>query len=687
MKKRFLIWAAVLALCLAAAAPAAAANVFLFTEKTVSLFEGETLQTELTREGVYDGDGEIVYASSKAGIASVTEDGLITAVSKGQAEISASLNRNGKRVGRCVVKVNVLRAVSKVTLNTTKLSVYNPDDAAVAGLLQNATEHQVIVVPAGSAVSLAATCTPKDASNLKVTYTSDDEGVAKAAGASLRAVQRGECDLTVASVQNPDVTETFRILVIQPVKKIEIDAGSRKVSAGSTLQLTAACLPDNASIPQVTWSSKNPQIATVDGNGLVTGLKKGNASITATAADGSKASATVLLAVLQPVTGVTAVTPEIEVTTGRTVTARAQAQPADATDKTLTWSSSDETVATVRGNGQVTGVRAGECILTAASNSNPDEFVFIPVTVSQLVTKIENTNSADELTIKTGETVQTRWNVLPEDATNKEVTYKSNAARVATVDENGLVTAAGRGVATIYAAAKDSGRKQGAVKVTVIQPVTGVSMRRDMYYIQRGWSGSVQAVVEPRNANNQKVYWSSENEGIASVRSSGTSTGLVYGVANGTTTITGTTEDGGFTASTKVKVANFNGAVLVEELYVDANNKIKITLRNMTQDITLAKVRFRVECFDMEGNPMVCNRDGVSPFFDGTYPYLIDPLERSVHGSFNFENFVIDQPLGAVVLTVLSWKDADGYSWTIPDEELVHSTWTRVGPVIPEGVG
>ena len=84
---------------------------------------------------------------------------------------------------------------------------------------------------------------------------------------------------------------------------------------------------------------------------------------------------------------------------------------------------------------------------------------------------------------------------------------------------------------------------------------------------------------------------------------------------------------------------------------------------------------------------MVCNTDGVSTFFDGNYPYLIEPLERSMHGAFNFGDYMIDQPLGSVVLTVLSWRDADGYAWTIPEEERVQSTWTRVRPYFPEGVG
>ena len=688
MKKRTIAWLIVLAVCLSAV-PALAANVFQFTEKVINIFEGDTYPTELKREGSYDGDGEIVYASNREAYVSVSQDGVLTAVSKGRADVTASLMRNGKRVGQAKTTVNVLRAVNKVTLNTSKMSVYEPGDPAVAGLLKEPTDNQVIVIPAGSYVALAATCTPEDASDRKVTYTSTDAGVVKAQGTSMKALQRGECDLIVASVQNPEVTETFHVLVIQPVKKITIDAGNKTVAAGSTLQLTALCQPDNASIQDVTWTSKTPQYATVDENGVVTGVARGNANIVATAADGSRVAASVSVSVTQPVTSISMTTPEVQVIAGRSATAKATALPANASDKKLTWSSSDDSIATVRANGQVTGVKAGTCTIYATSVSNPEVSVSATVVVSQLVTKIENTNMPDELNILVGQSVQTRWNILPEDATLKELTFKSNYPKLASVDQNGLVTGLGRSVATITAVSKDAGKKYGTVKVNVIQPATGVNLPRTRYYIQRGGSGNVTANVEPKNANNRNISnWYSSDEGIATVRRNGSATGLIYGVSTGTTYITAVTEDGGFTASTQIRVGNWNSAVLVEELYVDQNNNIRITMRNMTQDVTFSNIHFIVECYDTEGNPFICNQDGESMYFEANYPHILGPYERTIHGSFSFGNYMIDRPLGGLILTVTSWKDAEGSLYTIPESERIKTTWNRMGPINPgEGVG
>ena len=674
--KKALTCLLVMLLCAGIVIPAMAANVFLFTTKSVQLFEGQTYQTEVRREGNYDGDGEVVYAATKTNVATVSEDGIITAVGKGTTEVTASLMRNGKRVGQTKMTVQVLRAVQKVTLNTVKLSVYDPDHPSVASLLKAPTENQVLVIPAGTAVPLAATCTPEDASSKKITYTTSDAGVARISGTSLKAVQRGECDLTVQSAQNPEVTETFRVLVIQPVKKITIDAGDKKVAAGSRMELDAICAPDNASITEVTWSSKNPNIATVDESGMVTGVKKGTASIVATAADGSKVTCTVMITVTQPVTSINITQADIPVVVGRTAQAKIQVLPAEANDKTVTWSTSDTSIATVR-NGQITGVKAGICTVTCTSNSNPEVSATATVTVSQLVTKIVNVNDPSELTLKTGESGQLKWSVQPDDATNKGLTFKSQAPKVATVDANGVVTAVGRGVATITATAQDASKRQGNIKVTVIQPVTGVSMQRDLYYVQRGGASNVRAVVQPKNANNQKVIWSSADDRIASVRSNGTITGLVSGITSGMTTVYAYTDDGGFTASTQIRVGDFNEAVMVESLEVNANNEIRIVLRNMSQELTLENVHYKIECFDYDGNPMICNQDGESTFFEGDYPFVLNPYERTTHGAFRFRNYVIDQSLGSVVLTILNWKDSDGYTWYIPEDDQIRTMWTR----------
>ena len=209
----------------------------------------------------------------------------------------------------------------------------------------------------------------------------------------------------------------------------------------------------------------------------------------------------------------------------------------------------------------------------------------------------------------------------------------------------------------------------------MIQPVTGVEMQKPMYYVQLGWGGNVRAVVQPRNANNQKVLWSSMDEGIVTIRSNGTSTGHVEGLRRGTTTITAYTEDGGYTATADVRVDNFNEVVMAEGLEVNGQNQIRIVLRNMSDNITLQNIYYTIECFDLARTPIICNTDGVSTSFTGYYPFEVLPRERTVHGCFRFRDYVIDRPLGIVILTVTGWKDVNGVSWTIPETERIPRQW------------
>ena len=663
--------------CLLAALPAMAAGVFLFTEKSVTLGEGETFQTALRREGVYDGDGEITYSSSKPGIAAVNEDGTVTAVARGDALIYANLIRNGKRVGRAQLIVKVVRHVTRVTLSTAGLAVYEPDDPTVGELLREGTEHRVLAIASGTSVTLSATCTPADASNRAVSYATSDAGVASITNNKvLRAVQRGVCELTLTSADNPEATETFTVVVTQPVKAVQIQTETTAVDAGDSISLTAECEPEDASVRDVEWTSRNPDIARVDANGTVTGLKRGSAVITATATDGSRAKGSITIQVLQPVTELSINPQEVRVTTGRYAMVKVGVQPVNASDRAVTWRSSDESIATVA-NGKVVGQKAGTCTITCASESNPEVTASATVIVTQLVKSIEFTTPKEQLNLRTGEQVQLQWAIGPEDATDTAVTFRSAHPKVATVDSNGVVTAVGRGTAGIYVTAQDPSRKQAVTKVTVIQPVTGVEMQKPLYYVQLGGGGNVRAVVQPRNANNQKVFWTSEDESIVTIRSNGTNTGRAEGHLRGPTSVTAYTEDGGFTATANVRVGNFNEAVMCEDLEVDGQNQIRIVLRNMSDDITLQNIYYTIECFDLDRNPMICNTDCVSTSFPGYYPFEVAPKERTVHGCFRFQNCIIDRPLGIVVLTVTGWKDVDGGTWTIPESERVPRQWVN----------
>ena len=165
---------------------------------------------------------------------------------------------------------------------------------------------------------------------------------------------------------------------------IELGQASAEMTEGETLQLTATVLPEDATDKSVTWSTSDENVATVDDSGLVTAVAPGTATITATTADGSNLSASCTVTIEPNIVLATSIELDLdnaEMTEGNTTQLTATVLPEDATDKSVAWSTNDETVATVDGNGLVTAVAPGTAIITATTNDGSDLSASCTVTV------------------------------------------------------------------------------------------------------------------------------------------------------------------------------------------------------------------------------------------------------------------------------------------------------------------
>jgi len=162
----------------------------------------------------------------------------------------------------------------------------------------------------------------------------------------------------------------FVVYYTVAVTGMTIDPATASLTVGETLTLTPTVLPDTATDKTVTWTTSDETVATVDANGVVTALAAGEATITATANDGSGVTGTCTVTVSEPTVAVTSVTvepTELNLNVNDSATLTATVLPDTATDKTVTWTSSDETVATVDANGVVTAVARGEATITVTT--------------------------------------------------------------------------------------------------------------------------------------------------------------------------------------------------------------------------------------------------------------------------------------------------------------------------------
>ena len=214
-------------------------------------------------------------------------------------------------------------------------------------------------LPVGKSLLLSVSVFPDNATNKAIVWSSSDNSVVAVEDGLVTALKMGEAKVKAVC------GEKFAICVVK-VKPIEVesltlDETNVNLRCGQTTTLTATVAPSDATDKTITWSSSNPSVATVEG-GVVKALMVGSATITAKAGDKTATCAVTVEAT--PVTSITLDRTTASLKVGQSVTLAATVNPSDATDKTVTWNSSNPSVATVE-NGIVKAVKIGSATITA----------------------------------------------------------------------------------------------------------------------------------------------------------------------------------------------------------------------------------------------------------------------------------------------------------------------------------
>ena len=258
------------------------------------------------------------------------------------------------------------------------------------------------------------------------------------------------------------------------VESVTLSQSSAEIEIGQTLQLNATVSPSTATRKDITWSSSKSSVASVSSSGLVSAVSEGTTTITATA-DGKKGECTV--SVVKKAIAVSEIKldkTELTLYEGEEETLTASVLPEDATDKTITWTSSDKSIASVE-SGKVKAVGKGTATITASAGGKSAS---CSIVVLRPVSGISLNQSTLELPLEKSETLTAT--VIPSDATLRgEITWSSSNTQVATID-GGKVTAVGMGTATISVSLEGytaecnvnvKGMEYGKVAITDLKPV------------------------------------------------------------------------------------------------------------------------------------------------------------------------------------------------------------------------
>lgn len=355
----------------------------------------------------------------------------------------------------------------------------------------------------------------------RVTWSSSAPEIASVSTSGrVRAHAEGTAQITVSVPSG--ASASCLVTVEVPARSVALSIAKADIYLGGEgLTLRAAVLPEAATTRTVAWTSLNPKIASVDENGRVTPLAAGTARIVAAAKNGVKRTATIHVRI--PAQSVTLSRAELTVYAGKSARLTASVLPKNAFDKKVTWSSSDESVASVSRTGTVTGKSEGTAVLTArtASGATAQCTVRVEVAVKKIALQAPARLSLGEAD------APLTWQITPANATNQALTFSSSRPGVATVDERGVVHALSVGT-TRLTALSASGAK-ASVTLRVVQPPESIALSRETLAVTIRRTARLSAEVLPKNAYDRKVVWSSSNPSVATVSRTGVVTGKAVG--------------------------------------------------------------------------------------------------------------------------------------------------------------
>ena len=413
-----------------------------------------------------------------------TEDGNTTHVSAGH--IATVTDKTGRGILQAQIDVatgSVVQAIAEKNTYMTGVAV-----AGSAGLSEDVMASAEAVFT-GTANADDVNSLEKEGTHVLLVCT-DDDGTLKVRSTgelSIAIVEEdGKTKVDVVNKATGTVVDYISggsVIFTNPDFSVckptdcQVNPKTLELTVGDTRQLSATVIPTQCN-QSVTWRSSNEKMATVDDKGVVTAVAVGVVLIHVVPISNiytrSDRCIVTINAKTIAVTGVTLNKTSLDMKVGDSETLTATVAPEDATNKAVTWKSSNESVATVDDNGKVTTVGVGEATITATTTDG-EKTAECKVTVKAAtvaVTGVSLDQTSLDLTV--GDSKTLKATVAPLDATNQNVTWESNNTAAATVDQNGAVKAVGVGEATITVTTED-GSKTATCTVKVSKKAGSIS--------------------------------------------------------------------------------------------------------------------------------------------------------------------------------------------------------------------
>lgn len=449
-------------------------------------------------------DRTVLWESSNTNVCIVDSNGLVEAVGTGSCTILCK-SLDGNFTAMC--NIYVKQPVTQVVLNTTDITVRQ-----------------------GQVFWLNATCLPENADNKIVTWESRDEKVCKVeSDGKVTAVGAGTTSIIATNVDT-GLTAFCVVTVTQPVTGIKLNSDYQQLWVGAKYAIIPTVEPYDAENKNVTYMSSDPEVASVDENGVVTALKGGSCVIEVTT-EVNKLTAACTIDVKEYVSTIELSETDKLMNIGATGTLIAKVGSDTATNKNLTWSSSNNDVCYVDQEGNISANGVGSAVITATAVDGSGVSASCIVRVINPVTGLYV--EPDTVRLLIGDSVRATAVITPDEATIKDVTWKSSNESVAVVDESGEIFAVGTGKCKVTATSQDGNNITGTcwVYVTPVVNISSLRINSKEIYMLTGRARQLSVIVRPV-VNNDSYEWYSTDTGIVQVDQDGVITTVGPGTAD-----------------------------------------------------------------------------------------------------------------------------------------------------------
>lgn len=307
-------------------------------------------------------------------------------------------------------------------------------------------------------------------------WKSSDESVAKVSNTGIvTGMGYGDATITCTASDDEYIFAESVFHIVLPVSALTLDQAnvtlllSDQNPSSALASLSCAIQPENAHIKDVVWSSSDPNIVTVDEKGHLSAVSPGTAMITVRAADPESTARpmTSRVTVLQAVTKLSLSDSSLSININANAQLKVTAFPENASNKKVVWASSNTSVATVTNNGLVRAVAPGTARITCTADDGSGVSVACDVRCIQMITSVKFDTNQRTITVNKGKSSYLRAVILPNNASDKSLTWSSSNSKIVSVTSDGKVTGVSGGSATITCTAKDGSGKTASIEVYV----------------------------------------------------------------------------------------------------------------------------------------------------------------------------------------------------------------------------